>query len=117
MGEQVWNDWTALRRAKRAPVTDTVLSEARREAEKAGLSLERFLSVWCARGSQGLQADWLKPHERGPAANAQSFAERDRDAGMARWEQMTGRIHPDRQPRGAVIDIMPAGQPDLLERS
>ena len=117
VAEQVWNDWTALRRAKKAPVTDTVLAEAQREAVKAGLPLERFLAVWCARGSQGLQADWLKPHERGPAANAQSFAERDRDAGMARWEQMTGRIHPDRQPRGAVIDVTPAGQPDLLERS
>jgi hypothetical protein len=25
--------------------------------------------VWCARGSQGLQADWLKPNERGGSAS------------------------------------------------
>ena len=31
------------------------------------LPLERFLAVWCARGSQGLQAEWLKPHERAGA--------------------------------------------------
>lgn len=66
--EQVWADWLALRKQKRASVTETVLSEARSEAGKAGISLERFLRIWCARGSQGLQADWLKPHERGSPA-------------------------------------------------
>lgn len=55
----------ALRSKKRAPVTGTVLREAAREAQKAGMPLERFLQVWCARGSQGLQAEWLKPEERG----------------------------------------------------
>lgn len=65
VSEQVWADWLALRSRKKAPVTVTVLAEARKEAGKAGLPLERFLSVWCARGSQGLQAEWLKPGERG----------------------------------------------------
>lgn len=67
--EQTWGDWLTLRRAKKAPVTETVLANAVAEAGKAGLSLERFLQVWCARGSQGLQADWLKPNERGPPPN------------------------------------------------
>jgi hypothetical protein len=62
---QTWTDWLALRKAKRAPVTETVLAGARREADKAGMPLEAFLQVWCRRGSQGLEADWLKPHERG----------------------------------------------------
>lgn len=62
----------ALRIKKRAPASQTVVDEARREAEKAGLSLERFLQVWCLRGSQGLQADWLRPDERaGPRAAPQ----------------------------------------------
>ena len=63
--EETWADWLTLRKAKRAPVTDTVIREAGAEAGKAGMSLEAFLRVWCARGSQGLQADWLKPSERG----------------------------------------------------
>ncbi|GHH53072.1 helix-turn-helix domain-containing protein [[Pseudomonas] boreopolis] len=68
--EQTWADWLALRKAKRAPVTETVLRDARREAERAALPLTRFLEIWCLRGSQGLQADWLKPHERaGPLPN------------------------------------------------
>lgn len=61
---QTWADWLTLRKRKSAPVTQTVLREAIRESEKAGMTLERFLTIWCARGSQGLEASWLKPHER-----------------------------------------------------
>jgi hypothetical protein len=62
--QQVWDDWKQLRKAKKAPVTETVVSSARKEASKANISFSEFLSVWCARGSQGLQADWLKPEEK-----------------------------------------------------
>jgi uncharacterized protein YdaU (DUF1376 family) len=61
---QVWSDWVDLRRRKRANVSETTLAEARQEASKAGIAFESFLRVWCLRGTQGLQADWLKPHER-----------------------------------------------------
>lgn len=63
--EQVWDDWCQLRRQKKATVTVTVLDCAREEAKKADLTLERFLRVWCLRGTQGLEASWLKPEERG----------------------------------------------------
>jgi uncharacterized protein YdaU (DUF1376 family) len=62
---QVWADWLALRKAKRAPVTATTIAGATTEAAKAGMSLDAFLRVWCRRGSQGLEAEWLKPNERG----------------------------------------------------
>jgi uncharacterized protein YdaU (DUF1376 family) len=68
---QVWSDWLALRKAKKAPVTATVVDGAMAEAKKAGMSLDAFLRVWCARGSQGLQAEWLKPNER-PGQPAQT---------------------------------------------
>lgn len=61
--EQTWADWLQLRKTKKAPVTETVLKQARSESEKAGIGLEAFLQIWCARGSQGLQADWIKPSE------------------------------------------------------
>jgi uncharacterized protein YdaU (DUF1376 family) len=64
---QVWADWLQLRKAKRAPVTQTVIDGARAEAGKAGMPLQAFLSVWCRRGSQGLEAAWLRPDERSPA--------------------------------------------------
>ena len=62
--QQVWTDWCQLRKAKRAPVTSTVVDGARKEAAKAGLTLAEFLAIWCRRGSQGLEAAWLKPEER-----------------------------------------------------
>lgn len=70
VAEGVWSDWLALRRAKKAPVTETVIEGAREESAKADLTLEAFLRVWCTRGTQGLLADWLKPHERGRHAPA-----------------------------------------------
>jgi uncharacterized protein YdaU (DUF1376 family) len=73
VGQQEWEDWLALRKAKKAPVTETVLKSARKEAEKAGITLNAFLTIWCARGSQGLQADWLKTNER------QTFAQQAAD--------------------------------------
>jgi uncharacterized protein YdaU (DUF1376 family) len=80
---QVWSDWLALRKAKKAPVTETVLRSANAEAVKAGMSLEAFLQVWCARGSQGLSAEWVKPTQSrsdsvmaGNIAAAQRYLER-----------------------------------------
>lgn len=102
--QQTWADWLSLRKAKKAPVTDTVVNGARREAETAGMALDAFLQVWCLRGSQGLQADWLRPEERRTQSRV-SFAEQDREAGMRRWEEMTGRVHPDRQQGGAVFAV------------
>jgi hypothetical protein len=43
----------------------TVVNGAKDEARKAGMPLEAFLAIWCRRGSQGLEADWLKPEEHG----------------------------------------------------
>jgi hypothetical protein len=71
--EQVWQDWLTLRKMKKAPVTETVVESAKKEAVKANMSFNDFLVVWCRRGSQGLEADWLKPHER------QTFAQQAAD--------------------------------------
>jgi hypothetical protein len=64
VGLQEWQDWLSLRKAKNAPVTETVLKSARKEAEKAGITLNAFLTIWCARGSQGLEASWLRSDEK-----------------------------------------------------
>jgi hypothetical protein len=66
--QQTWDDWTALRKSKRAPVSETTVDGAREQAALAGMDLEAFLKVWCRRGSQGLEAVWLKTQERGAVA-------------------------------------------------
>ena len=78
--EQTWGDWCALRKRKRANVDLTTLRGARSEADKAGVTLQRFLEIWCMRGSQGLEAAWLRADERRPAASSgkhSGFAEKD----------------------------------------
>ena len=61
--EQVWSDWLSLRKAKKAAVTATVIDGARKESDKLGWPLEKFLAEWCTRGSQGLKADWIAPKQ------------------------------------------------------
>jgi hypothetical protein len=62
--EEVWQDWLTLRKTKRAPVTNTVLKGAIKQAGIAKVSLNEFLQIWCRRGSQGLEAAWIKPDEK-----------------------------------------------------
>lgn len=73
--QQTWDDWLLLRKSKGAPVTETVINGARKESSLAGMPLDAFLQVWCLRGSQGLQADWLRPDERATRSRAQYPAE------------------------------------------
>ena len=58
--EQTWNDFIRLRNAKHAPLTETALNGIRREAEKAGITLEAALQTCCERGWQGFKADWYR---------------------------------------------------------
>jgi hypothetical protein len=81
--DATWADWLQLRKAKKAPVTETVVAQAQREAAKAGMALQRFLEIWCMRGSQGLQADWLRADERQQPRNGKTgetdFQRHERD--------------------------------------
>lgn len=60
VSEQVWNDFSALRTKRRAPITETALKGIQREAEKAGITLEEALSTCCERGWQGFKAEWYR---------------------------------------------------------
>jgi hypothetical protein len=106
---QTWCDWLDLRKKKRAPVTATVVDSARAEAIKAQMSLDAFLRAWCFRGSQGLQAEWLKPEERARFGGASGETPYQRNA-RERVEKMTGglvsaRAPGDTGPRPALIDF------------
>lgn len=79
VAEQVWADWLQLRKTKRAPVTATVLDGARDEASKAGMPLEQFLGIWCRRGSQGLEAAWLRSDERKPGTGETAYQQSQRE--------------------------------------
>ena len=90
---QTWADWCQLRKAKRATVSLTVIDGARDEAAKAGMSLEPFLKIWCRRGSQGLEASWLKPDERG--AGGETAYQRTQREKMQLWAPGVAAKAPD----------------------
>jgi hypothetical protein len=101
VSERTWMDWQQLRRAKRAPVTETVIDGARKEAGKAGMLLEEFLKVWCRRGSQGLEAAWLKPEERGSPASGETPYQRNQRELV---EQATGGLVSRKNPGNGATD-------------
>lgn len=50
---EVWADWVAHRKRKRASITDRVLSKTRIDAKAAGMTLEAALTHWVAQGYAG----------------------------------------------------------------
>lgn len=65
----VFADFLAIRKVKRAPLTATALGGIRREADKAGVTLEEALTVCCERGWVGFRADW---HHEGAVTNVRA---------------------------------------------
>ncbi len=53
--------------------------------------------------------DGVTPDERKSQPQPKSFAQQEREAGWARWEEQTNRVHPDRikaqQQSGHIIDV------------
>lgn len=123
--DQTWADWLQLRKTLKAAVTQTAIDGIAREAARAGYTLEQALVTCCANGWRGFKAEWVQrgmqshaPQLGAQRAQPQSFAQQDREAAMARWEEMTGRVHPDRQQAGHarnVIDITPRQPQYALE--
>lgn len=56
----VWADFLKYRRLLKAPVTDTAVAGFKREAEKAGISLEQALVTTIENNWRGFKAEWLK---------------------------------------------------------
>jgi Helix-turn-helix domain len=67
--ELVWNDFLAIRKAKRSPMSETALAGIEREAKKAGLTLNEALTECTARGWQGFKADWVRGNPKMLASN------------------------------------------------
>ena len=57
--EQIASDFIAIRKAKKAPLTQTALEGILREANKAKLTLENVLRICIERNWQGFSASWL----------------------------------------------------------
>jgi hypothetical protein len=86
--EQTAADWLSMRKAKRAPVTATVLRNIILEVGKAGMSMDAALTLACSRGWVGFQAEWvLRDQRAGPATPYQTANDKARAWG----DELTGR--------------------------
>lgn len=86
------------RKAKRAPVTATVIADIALEATKAGITLERSLQICCARGWQTFRADWHTNSGQRPAArptppSSEHFAAVDYGRNRSNGDGPTGASH------------------------
>lgn len=61
VSDSVWQDFKALRRAKRAPLTPRAIEGIKDQALKAGWTLEQALTECCVRGWQAFKAEWVAP--------------------------------------------------------
>lgn len=57
---EVWADFCRMRKAQKAPVTETAVKGIRNQANKAGWSIEDALAESVARGWRGFKAEWVK---------------------------------------------------------
>ena len=80
-------------------------------ADQAGISLDAALAYCCAVGWQAFNATWYaerqadQPAAKTQAAPRETYRERDKRLDRERWEQMTGRQHPDSR-RADVLDAV-----------
>lgn len=88
---RLWLDFLAIRKAKRAPITQTALDGIEREATVAGLSLAEALAMCCERGWQSFRSSWVaepkadRPTRRGRESTAE-FNARTMQAWLEREE-------------------------------
>jgi len=75
--DSVWQDWLKLRKAKKAAVTQTAIDGIKREAGKAGVSLQVALETCCERGWTGFKAEWMasKPQDKNLGAARAIFGD------------------------------------------
>ena len=93
VSEEVWQDFQTLRRAKKAPLTNSAISRIEKEAGKAGILLEAALIECCARGWTGFKADWVKgkaePFSVGAATRKILERELEKEARLINpWEEI-----------------------------
>ena len=104
-----WSTWHSCPKRKKATTEQKQLAVNKLDAwRKDGQDYAGALENAAMGGYQGL---FLPDQKSGaqPAKQPKTFAERDREAGWARWEEQTNRVHPDRikAQQGQVIDITP----------
>lgn len=68
---EVASAYAALRKRLRAPLSDIAVKGLRREAGKAGMTIEAVLTMCCERSWRGFSAEWISGKANGAASHVQ----------------------------------------------
>jgi uncharacterized protein YdaU (DUF1376 family) len=95
VSQQVWDDWLSVRKKKGASsLSQTAWDKVVSEVQISGWTFEDAISECCLRNWIGFKAEWVA--DKQGSNKTVSFAQQERELGWKRWEEMTGREHPDR---------------------
>jgi len=86
VNERAWCDFITLRRAKKAPISETAMKRFRVQVEKAGISMQTAIEICCAQGWQGFNAEWYANLNRSNAKRSndpEDIYEHNRKVGEA----------------------------------
>lgn len=90
VNEQHAKDWLAIRKTKRAPLTQTSMDGILREVQAAGITLAEAVQISAERGWQGFKAEWLKGDKASSATSKHhGFDQRDYFEGLTLREDGT----------------------------
>ena len=102
ISETLLQDFLEVRKAKRAgKLTPTAIAGIKREAEKAGLTLEQAITVCCECGWQGFNAGWYAERAR----NSEKPNARASPGQKAKYAAAAVSIFGKPDPRREVIDV------------
>lgn len=103
--QAVWDDFVKLRKAKKAPITDTVMQTIEKEAAKAGWQMDRALTEMCSRGWTGFKAEWVNKEGK---TNEKNFGNYGRGVGKSKTQRAKEALLRSAQQLG-YADIPVAG--------
>ena len=102
ISETLLQDFLEVRKAKRAgKLTPTAIAGIKREAEKAGLTLEQAITACCEYGWQGFNAGWYAERAR----NSEKPNARASPGQNAKYAAAAVSIFGNPDPRREVIDV------------
>lgn len=108
---QVFDDWLQIRKAKRAPLTATAWAGIVREVEKAGIPIDRAVSLMVEHSWQGFKADWQEV--KAEAARAQGKPEPVQGSlfaqGPPQEQELIPLTEPERMAWGKYIELVQQG--------
>jgi hypothetical protein len=115
VSQQVWDDFMAVRKAKKSPMTETALRSLMNQASIAGWNLQDAISEATSRGWLTFKAEWVKEQRNGQQFDSAGTSERaarqalhEISGGTGSFESSAGEI-PTGHAAGNhhTIDAMP----------